>query len=266
MGRENLYQRLSLSRLEGGGLAIKGVVVAAYCTPFLLLMSTLLLLLGLLLTAISWRPDLMQYYYSQYDLGEEWTSRLDDIARARLAGPLLIGVSLLLMTTGLVLGLLNRLARVEERRGGATQYRGNTDSFLRAWRREKEEKEEVETRGLLSVSSMAGDIACFPDNSSRSISRLSRLGGTPRAGSITPSMITSNSLAPLLLHDQPHQSLHQPHLQPLPTPQPTLKPKSFHSSISKFPSTLPHILISPTNTLVRSSSSPSIYLHLPSPV
>lgn len=86
MGKDKLYRRLSLSRLEGGELSIKGVVFSAYCSPFLLLMSALLLLPGLLLTAVSWRPDLMQYY----DLGEEWTTRLQEISRVRVAGPVLI--------------------------------------------------------------------------------------------------------------------------------------------------------------------------------
>ena len=60
MGRQRLYSRLSLSQLEGGEMSIKGVLVTAYCAPFLLLMALLLLLPGLLLTVVAWRPELMQ--------------------------------------------------------------------------------------------------------------------------------------------------------------------------------------------------------------
>merc|ERR1719239_1750412 len=97
MGRTRLYSRLSLSRLEGGELSIKGTVVTAYCLPFFLLMAALLFLPGLLLTVVAWRPELVEYYRSYYDLGEEWSSRIDQISRVRVAGPALISVSLIMM-------------------------------------------------------------------------------------------------------------------------------------------------------------------------
>ena len=37
-----------------------------------------------------------QYYRSYYDLGEEWSSRIDQISRVRVAGPALISVSMII--------------------------------------------------------------------------------------------------------------------------------------------------------------------------
>jgi len=161
MGRTRLYSRLSLSRLEDGELAIKGTVVTAYCLPFFLLMAALLFLPGLLLTVVAWRPELVEYYRSYYDLGEEWSSRIDQISRVRVAGPALISVSLVVLLGCIALCILQRLVRAEEKSSKKDSYRGNTDSFLRAWRREK----EVDKEGLLcSTTGLAtGDIACFPD-------------------------------------------------------------------------------------------------------
>ena len=40
--------------------------------------------------------DTLQYYRSYYDLGEEWSSRIDQISRVRVAGPALISVGLMI--------------------------------------------------------------------------------------------------------------------------------------------------------------------------
>ena len=37
-----------------------------------------------------------QYYRNYYDLGEEWTSRIDQISRVRVAGPALISVKMII--------------------------------------------------------------------------------------------------------------------------------------------------------------------------
>ena len=38
-----------------------------------------------------------QYYRNYYDLGEEWTSRIDQISRVRVAGPALISVRIIIV-------------------------------------------------------------------------------------------------------------------------------------------------------------------------
>ena len=38
-----------------------------------------------------------QYYRNYYDLGEEWTSRIDQISRVRVAGPALISVRMIIV-------------------------------------------------------------------------------------------------------------------------------------------------------------------------
>jgi len=210
MGRTRLYSRLSLSRLEGGELSIKGTVVTAYCVPFFLLMAALLFLPGLLLTVVAWRPELVEYYRSYYDLGEEWSSRIDQISRVRVAGPALISVSLVVVLGCIVLCTLQRLARAEEKSSRKDCYRGNTDSFLRAWRREK----EVDKEGLLcSTTGLAtSDIACFPDVSRSG----SRQPTTPRPSSSQASPSLPSTPSPLLpLHSRLPTSLP---LLPLPSP------------------------------------------------
>jgi len=210
MGRTRLYSRLSLSRLEGGELSIKGTVVTAYCVPFFLLMAALLFLPGLLLTVVAWRPELVEYYRSYYDLGEEWSSRIDQISRVRVAGPALISVSLVVVLGCIVLCTLQRLARAEEKSSRKDCYRGNTDSFLRAWRREK----EVDKEGLLcSTTGLAtSDIACFPDVSRSG----SRQPTTPRPSSSQASPSLPLTPSPLLpLHSRLPTSLP---LLPLPSP------------------------------------------------
>jgi len=234
MGRTRLYSRLSLSRLEGGELSIKGTVVTAYCLPFFLLMAALLFLPGLLLTVVAWRPELVEYYRSYYDLGEEWSSRIDQISRVRVAGPALISVSLVVVLGCLVLCTLQRLARAEEKSSKKDCYRGNTDSFLRAWRREKE---QVDKEGLLcSTTGLAttSDIACFPDVSRSG----SRQPPTPRPSSQGFSPQASPSL-PLTLRL---------------TPSPLLP---LHS---RLPTSLPLLPLPSTSSLSRSTSSPLLLL------
>jgi len=237
MGRTRLYSRLSLSRLEGGELSIKGTVVTAYCLPFFLLMAALLFLPGLLLTVVAWRPELVEYYRSYYDLGEEWSSRIDQISRVRVAGPALISVSLVVLLGCLALCILQRLARAEEKSSTKDCYRGNTDSFLRAWRREK----ELDKEGLLcSTTGLAtSDIACFPDVS-RSGSRQpptprpSSQGFSPQASPSLPS--TTPPLLPLTL--SPLLPLHsRPSLPLLPLP--------YTSNLSRSTSS-PLLLLPPT--------------------
>jgi len=229
-----LYSRLSLSRLEDGDLAIKGTVVTAYCLPFFLLMAALLFLPGLLLTVVAWRPELVEYYRSYYDLGEEWSSRIDQISRVRVAGPALISVSLVVLLGCIGLCILQRLARAEEKSSTRDCYRGNTDSFLRAWRREKE---ELDKEGLLcSTTGLAtGDIACFPDASRSG----SRQPATPRPSSTG---LSSPQASPLTTF----------------TPLLPLSPTDLHSSL---PTSLPLLPLPPsTSTLSRSTSSPLLLL------
>jgi len=241
MGRTRLYSRLSLSQLEGGELSIKGTVVTAYCLPFFLLMAALLFLPGLLLTVVAWRPELVEYYRSYYDLGEEWSSRINQISRVRVAGPALISVSLIVLIGCLALWALQRIVRAEEKSSTKDCYRGNTDSFLRAWRREKE---QMDKEGLLcSTTGLAiGDIACFPDMSRSG----SRQPATPRPSSQGLSPQASQSL-PLTPTDK---------TRPLSfDPPPPLLP--LHS---RLPTSLPILTIPSTCSLSRSSSSPLLLL------
>jgi len=242
-----LYSRLSLSRLEDGELAIKGTVVTAYCLPFFLLMAALLFLPGLLLTVVAWRPELVEYYRSYYDLGEEWSSRIDQISRVRVAGPALISVSLVVLLGCIALCILQRLATAEEKSSKKDSYRGNTDSFLRAWRREKE---QLDKEGLLcSTTGLAsGDIACFPDVSRSG----SRQPATPRPSSqgVSPQASPSLPLTPLTT-----------------TPLLPLTPTDLHASLptslmplSPIPSSSSNMLIPATSSLSRSTSSPLILL------
>lgn len=259
MGRTRLYSRLSLNRLEGGDIIIKGTtVVTAYCLPFFLLMAALLFLPGLLLTVVAWRPELVEYYRNYYDLGEEWTSRIDQISRVRVAGPALISVSLVVLLGCLALCVLQRLVNSEEKSSPRDCYRGNTDSFLRAWRREK----EVDTEGLLCSTTgllTSGDIACFPDVS-RAGSRqpptprpsaqgqgLSPKEGAPSLNSTFP--LTSPQLAPV--HISTTSSLSPP-------PSPPFTPRLLPQSL---PTSLPLLPLPADSRLARSNSSPILLLH-----
>lgn len=236
MGRTRLYSRLSLSRLEGGELSIKGTVVTAYCLPFFLLMAALLFLPGLLLTVVAWRPELVEYYRSYYDLGEEWSSRIDQISRVRVAGPALISVSLVVLLVCIALCILQKLAQAEEKSSPKDCYRGNTDSFLRAWRREKE---HLDKEGLLcSTTGLAtSDIACFPD--------VSRSGSRQPE---TPRLSESQGFSPQASPSLPNT------LPPL-TPPPPLLP--IHS---RLPTSLPLLPLPSTCSLSRSTSSPLLLL------
>merc|ERR1711974_388970 len=119
---------------------------------------------------------------------------------------------------------MGRLARAEEKSSKKDCYRGNTDSFLRAWRREK----EVDKEGLLcSTTGLAttSDIACFPDVSRSG----SRQPPTPRPSSQGFSPQASPSL-PLTLRL---------------TPSPPLLPLPSTSSLSRSTSS-PLLLLPPT--------------------
>jgi len=157
----SLLTYLSVSRLDGGGLTVKGCVIAAYCNVFLIIMAVFLLIGGILLTAIAFRPQEMRE-----ELGE-WTDRFANISGSRIGGLVLVIVSLLLLSAGAVLVILNRMARKKESRGTLlTSPQWFEERRKAAESRDKSpddvppEASFTDKEGLISQT-----VACFPDKS-----------------------------------------------------------------------------------------------------
>ena len=58
-----MSSQCNVYKLEGGGLVINGIVVAAYYNMFVIIMAIFMLMGGILLTALAYRPK---------ELREEW--------------------------------------------------------------------------------------------------------------------------------------------------------------------------------------------------
>ena len=143
-----MYSQYSVYKLEGGGLVINGIMIAAYYNMFVIIMAIFMLMGGVLLTALAYRPK---------EMGEEWwewTERFYRSKNTRIVGPLLIVISVLLNIAAMVYCLLKRhvrrMTRLEDEEGSADHSEGGS------WQADRE--------CLLLPHS---DIACFPDGSPR---------------------------------------------------------------------------------------------------
>ena len=100
-----MFSHLSVTKLEGGGLVINGVVIAAYCNMFVIIMAIFMLMGGVLLTALAYRPKEMAEEWW------EWTERFYRSKNSRVVGPSLIVISGLFSLFAVSYCLLKRRAR-----------------------------------------------------------------------------------------------------------------------------------------------------------
>ena len=150
-----MISRLSVNTIEGGGLAINGMMIAAYYNLFVFIMAFFLMMSGILLTALAYRPQ---------EMGEEWwewTERFYMSQRSRVAGPLLIVISLMLHLLALSYCLLKRKAKYKE---SIKDEEATSDVKSKKCYRSEIGSRQVERKSLLVTTS---DIACFPDGSLR---------------------------------------------------------------------------------------------------
>ena len=139
-------------KLEGGGLVINGIMIAAYYNMFVIIMAIFMLMGGVLLTSLAYRPK---------EMGEEWwewKERFYKSENMRIVGPSLIVVSLLLIVAALSYCLLKkhvrRMAYLRDEEDSAEQKSLEDENI--SW--------QVDSECLLVPHY---DIACFPDGSPR---------------------------------------------------------------------------------------------------
>ena len=142
----------SVYKLEGGGLVINGIMIAAYYNMFVIIMAIFMLMGGVLLTALAYRPK---------EIGEEWwewTERFYKSGNMRIVGPSLIVLSLLFILAALSYCLLKkhvrRMAYLRDEEDSAEQKSLEDENI--SWQVDGE---------CLFVPHY--DIACFPDGSPR---------------------------------------------------------------------------------------------------
>eukprot|EP00092_Neocalanus_flemingeri_P014846 GFUD01016028.1.p1 GENE.GFUD01016028.1~~GFUD01016028.1.p1 ORF type:complete len:193 (+),score=54.57 GFUD01016028.1:55-633(+) len=154
-----MFSQLSVYTLEGGGLAINGIIIAAYCNMFMIIMASFMMMSGVLLTALAYRPK---------EMGEEWwewTERFYKSETSRVAGPCLIVISVLLILAAVTYCLLKRRAKyLEALKDEEESAEANPSKSINY----DIESCEVESEAHLVDTS---DIACFPDGSLRFSSR-----------------------------------------------------------------------------------------------
>ena len=128
-------------------------MIAAYYNLFVFIMAFFLMMSGILLTALAYRPQ---------EMGEEWwewTERFYKSQTSRVAGPLLIVISLLLHLLAVSYCLLKRKAKYKE----SIKDEEVTSESKKCYMREISSC-QVDRKSLLVPTS---DIACFPDGSLR---------------------------------------------------------------------------------------------------
>ena len=151
----SMISGLSVNTIERGGLIINGMMIAAYYKLFVFMMAFFLLMSGILLTALAYRPQ---------EMGEEWwewTERFYKSQTSRVAGPLLIVISLLLHLLALSYCLLKRKAKYKE---SIKDKEETSDVKSRKSFNSEIGSLQVERKSLIVPTS---DIACFPDGSLR---------------------------------------------------------------------------------------------------
>ena len=134
---------------------INGVVIAAYYNMFVIIMAIFMLMGGVLLTALAYRPKEMAEEWW------EWTERFYKSKNSRVVGPSLIVISVLLNLAALSYCLLKRhvknIASVRDEENSSESNSGESlNGEIGNW--------QIEREGLLVPDS---DIACFPDGSPR---------------------------------------------------------------------------------------------------
>jgi len=160
-----------------------------YSNMIVILMSLFMCMSGVLLTALAYRPK---------EISEEWwqwTERFYKSEISRVAGPVLIVISLVLHVTSVTYCVLKRLRRA---RAEAKVLRGRAEDTesLETQRSctELEPDQRLETQCLLGERA-TGDIACFPDGSLRSSRK--RLRTASENASVAASVIEDSLLSDL---------------------------------------------------------------------
>jgi len=154
-----------------------------YSNMIVILMSVFMCMSGVLLTALAYRPK---------EISEEWwqwTERFYKSEISRVAGPVLIVLSLVLHVTSVTYCVLKRLRRARAEAG------------LRACAEDTESLEtqrsltELEPDMRLETECLLGDIACFPDGSLRSSRK--KLRTSSENASVAASVIEDSLLSDL---------------------------------------------------------------------
>ena len=146
---------LNVKTISGGGLVINGIMLASYHNLFMFIMAFLMMISGVLLTALAYRPK---------EMGEEWmewTERFCKSRTSRVAGPLLTVLGLLLNLLVLGYCLLKRKVKNKETRRNKEE---STEAEPKNLFHKKTGSWKAERRGLLTPNT---DIACFPVGSLR---------------------------------------------------------------------------------------------------
>ena len=116
-----------------------------YNNVFVILMSVFMCMSGVLLTALAYRPkEIAEEWW-------EWTERFYKSETPRIAGPILIVLSLILHISSVTYCIIKRI-----RRKNKIKEREDSDSV------------EVRSMDLDTKCLLDKDIACFPDGSLRS--------------------------------------------------------------------------------------------------
>jgi len=112
----DINKKVSICRLHvekiDGGLMVAGVVIAANCQIILPIFGFLFLLVGIVLTAASYRGP------GENEELENYEERIAGTANSRMLGPACIVVGSLMLFTGIVLCLLTKRAKQRERKIG----------------------------------------------------------------------------------------------------------------------------------------------------
>lgn len=118
-----------------------------YNNMFVILMSVFMCMSGVLLTALAYRPkEIAEEWW-------EWTERFYKSETPRIAGPILIVLSLILHISSVTYCIIKRIRRRDK-----VKEREDSDSL------------EVRSMDLDTKCLLDKDIACFPDGSLRSSS------------------------------------------------------------------------------------------------
>ena len=118
-----------------------------YNNVFVILMSVFMCMSGVLLTALAYRPkEIAEEWW-------EWTERFYKSETPRIAGPILIVLSLILHISSVTYCIIKRIRRRDK-----IKEREDSDSL------------EVRSMDLDTKCLLDKDIACFPDGSLRSSS------------------------------------------------------------------------------------------------
>ena len=124
---ESVLEKLRIESGDDGGgvgITIGGVFISANCSIIVIVMASIFVLVGAVLTAISYRPRDINEELDRFLSKEEWASQL------KVIGPIFLVIGVVMLTLGLTFCILGwKVTKEEENRFNETSLSSSVSKY-----------------------------------------------------------------------------------------------------------------------------------------